>query len=297
MQTTALRYRDHQGDPHARSALVRLAAQPEGPLPLDEAVLLIACDERHDVDVEGTRRRLDALAQRIHLRPGSPLQESVARTAIELFGPGGLEGDTETYDDPQNSDLARVLTRRRGLPILLSIVMLGVGRRLGLPLAGVGFPGHFLVGPAPGALAAAGMSTARSFWLDPFHGGRVLGEQDLRRSLKRSFPHAPEPSPEDWARLTGPADPRQVLVRVNQNLKRSWVRRRDSAGALRAIERILLLTPDAWSQHRDRGLLLARTGPADEAEVALTTYLAHVPDAADAPRISMILSSLRLQGR
>jgi len=293
--TESLRYRDHQGDPTARLALSRLLARTDTPLPLDEAALLIARDERHDVDIPAARARLDALAHSIRLRPGAPLQEAVARVAIGLFGEGRLTGDSETYDDPQNSDLPRVLERGRGLPILLSIVMLGVARRLGLPLAGVSFPGHFLVGPAKGALEAAGLPAERSFWLDPFHGGRVLGVHDLRRSLKRNFPHAPEPGPEDWARLTGPAPPRQVLVRLNQNLKRSWARRKNSDGSLRAIERILLLTPEAWPQHRDRGLLLARVGALSAAESALTTYLAHVPGAPDAPRIAVILSSLRLQ--
>ena len=296
--TASLQYRDHSGSAAARQALAALVASSDpDSLPLDEAALLIALDEREDADLATGRKALDDLAARIHLRPGAPLQEQVARLAVGLFGAGGLEGDTDTYDDPQNSDLPRVLERRRGMPILLSIVMLGVARRLGLPLAGVSFPGHFLVGPAPGALSAAGHSGEHSFWLDPFHGGQVLGEVDLRRSLKRNFPHAPEPGPEDWARLTGPAGAIQVLVRVNQNLKRSWARRKNTDGTLRAIERILLLQPDDWAQHRDRGLLLARLGNAPQAEAALTTYLAHVPDAADTPRISMILSSLQWRAR
>ncbi len=261
MSTPDLRYRDHLGDAHARLALSRLVSEDPDAFPLDEAVLLLALDERPDVDLTTTRERLDRLADRIHLRPGTSLQEAVARLAIGLFGEGRLQGDTETYDDPQNSDLPRVLERQRGLPILLSIVMLGVARRLDLPLAGVSFPGHFLVGPAHGALEASGMTHKRSFWLDPFHGGRVL----------------------------------QVLIRVNQNLKRAWAKRKDSAGALRAIDRILLLTPDAWPQHRDRGLLLARIGAHRDARAALTTYLAHAPEASDAPRISMILSSLQMQ--
>ena len=97
--------------------------------------------------------------------------------------------------------------------------------------------------------------------------------------------------------MIGPADPRDVLVRVNQNLKRSWAQRKEPHGTLRAIDRILLLQPEAWSQHRDRGLLLARLGEMEPAEDALMTYLAHAPSAADAGRITMILSSLRLKLR
>lgn len=291
-----LRYRDHEGDPGARLALSQLALGEAAAIDLDEAALLIAKDERLGVDLPACRARLDTMAHRIHLRPDAPLRESVARVAVSLFGPGQLQGDTQTYDDPQNSDLERVLERGRGLPILLSIVMLGVARRLGLPLVGVSFPGHFLVGPSPGALTAAGHSGSHSFWLDPFHGGRVLGERDLRRSLRQNFPRAPEPSPEDWARLTGPSDPLRVMVRMNQNLKRSWARREDAAGTLRAIDRLLLLDPHDWSQHRDRGLMLGRLGRIDEAVATLTHYLAHQPEAPDVGRISWILSSLRMQG-
>ncbi len=258
---------------------------------------MIAMDERQDVDLDATRAALDRRAERIHLRAGMPLQEGVARLAISLFGAGQLRGDTDNYDDPRNSDLPQVLERGMGLPILLSIVMLGVARRLDLPLAGVSFPGHFLVGPTPDAMAAAGMDPSRSFWIDPFHGGRVLGELDLKRGLQMNFPQAPVPSEQDWASMIGPADPRDVLVRVNQNLKRSWAQRKEPHGTLRAIDRILLLQPEAWSQHRDRGLLLARLGEMEPAEDALMTYLAHAPGAADAGRITMILSSLRLKLR
>ncbi|HCH61187.1 MAG TPA: hypothetical protein DFR83_00185 [Deltaproteobacteria bacterium] len=293
MVNPPLEYRDFRGAPDARARLARLVAMGES-LPLDEAALMVALDERADVDLDAARRMLDQFASRIHLRSDAPLQESVARVAINLFGEGRLQGDVDTYDDPQNSDLPQVLERKRGLPILLSIVMLGVARRLQLPLAGVSFPGHFLVGPTPGALAAAGLEPVRSFWIDPFHGGRMLGELDLKRGLQRNFPQAPEPTAEDWAIMTGPADPRQVLVRVNQNLKRSWAQRKEPHGTLRAIDRILMLQPRAWNQHRDRGLLLARLGDLPAAEESLMTYLAQVPDATDGPRISMILSSIRL---
>jgi len=292
-----LQYRDHRGASEARGALTQLLKAADDAIPLDEAALLIALDERKDVELETTRAALDRRAERIHLRAGMPLQEGVARVAISLFGDGQLRGDTENYDDPRNSDLPQVLERGKGLPILLSIVMLGVARRLELPLAGVSFPGHFLVGPTPGAMSAAGLDPSRSFWIDPFHGGRVLGELDLKRGLQMNFPQAPVPSPEDWASMIGPADPRDVLVRVNQNLKRSWAHRKEPHGTLRAIDRILILRPDAWNQYRDRGLLLARLGEMAAAEDALMTYLANVPDAEDVPRIAMILSSIRLSLR
>lgn len=296
MTSEELTYHSRSGDPEARAQLVALVTGDDASAKLDEGALLIAMDERPAArrDAAATRAALDRLAERIYLRPGIGLPEAVARLSIHLFGEGGLRGDRKSYDDPRNSDLPLVLERGCGLPILLSIVMVGVARRLGLPLVGVGFPGHFLVGVDTAHPAASELPSDRGFWVDPFHGGRVLGRMELRASLKRNFPKAPELSDEEWARLTGPADPIAALVRMNQNLKRSWAKRNDLDGALRAIERTLLLTPDAWRQHRDRGLLLARMGVRPAALAALETYLAHEPTASDAPRIAMILSSLRM---
>jgi len=296
MTTDGLTYHSRSGDPEARAQLVALVTGDNASTILDEGALLIAMDERPAAR-EGAvvaRATLDRMAERIYLRPGIGLPEAVARLSIHLFGEGGLRGDRESYDDPRNSDLPLVLKRGCGLPILLSIVMVGVARRLGLPLVGVGFPGHFLVGVDTAHPAATDLPSGRGFWVDPFHGGRVLGQEELRASLKRNFPKAPALSNEDWARLTGPADPVAALVRMNQNLKRSWAKRNDLNGALRAIERTLLLTPDAWRQHRDRGLLLARIGMRPAAVAALETYLANEPTASDVPRIAMILSTLRM---
>ena len=296
MSDDALEYHSRVGDPAARAELAALVNGENGRLTLDEGALLIAMDERPGARVAAaaTRATLDQMADRVHLRPGIGLPEAVARLSIHLFGADGLRGDRKSYDDPRNSDLPLVLERSCGLPILLSIVMVAVARRLGLPLVGVGFPGHFLVGVDPAARADAGLPEDRSFWVDPFHGGRVLGREELRASLTRNFPQAPTPTDKDWQRLTGPADPVSVLVRINQNLKRSWAKRNDINGALRAIERTLLLTPDAWIQHRDRGLLLARIGAKTSAVESLETYLAHESSASDAPRIAMILSTLRM---
>ena len=78
-------------------------------------------------------------------RPRCPARR-VDAVVRHLFGTIGLHGDRETYYDPANSLLHRVLDRRRGIPITLSIVTIEVGRRVGLDLVGVGMPGHFLVG-------------------------------------------------------------------------------------------------------------------------------------------------------
>ncbi len=290
--TPPLVYRGPFGDASARRQLQDLLAADDGIVFLDEAALAIACDEREGVSPEHTRQVLDQLAAGVHFPAGESYFSRVARLSVHLFGSGALKGDEVDYDAPVNSDLPLVLARRRGLPILLSIIMLAVGRRLGLSLVGVGFPGHFLVAPSPLALEAEGVPSERSFWIDPFHGGRMLGSLDLRELLHRRFPNQGVPSPDEWNRLIGPISPKAALVRMNQNLAQSWSRREDHAGLLRAIDRNLLLLPDTWTLHRDRGLLLARLGLPGPAATSLTTYLANNPSAPDVTRISFILSSL-----
>ena len=85
-----------------------------------------------------------------------------------------MPGDEDDYYDPRNVLLGPLLERRKGMPILLSVLWMEVGRRAGIPVAGIGLPGHFIVrvGPPPGTLA------------DPFAGGVPLTVDDCRRKVK-----------------------------------------------------------------------------------------------------------------
>ena len=181
-----------------------------------------------------------------------------------LFVEQGLKGDETTYDDPQNSLIDRVLDRRRGLPILLSLVYVEVGRRIGMKVAGVGFPGHFVVRPT---------AVDPPFFIDPFNGGRVLREPDMRSLLKRVAGSA-EVEPEAWERFIAPVSGLATMQRINNNLKRSWVRRGDMAGAMRATERNLVLYPDSVGDLHDRALLLAQDGQGEAALASLDQALA-----------------------
>src|SRR5688572_25653920 len=122
-----------------------LAGSPEPPL--DLLALALAAEFR-DVDARAALDRLDALgseiAAAVAATDGSPHAE--ARACVDvLAGAHGFTGDAERYDDPENSMLDRVLERRRGLPILLSVVYVEAARRADVPLVGVGLPGHFVV--------------------------------------------------------------------------------------------------------------------------------------------------------
>ncbi len=251
-----------QLDPHRRQ-LARLVREHGDALPLDQATALLAAEEQPGLDPAAPLRALDQLADELGRRPSSELFVQVAALNQHLFVERGFEGDADNYDAPENSMLDRVLQRRRGLPILLSVVYMELARRVGVTIDGVGFPGHFVVSPR---------GAKPRFFIDPFRGGKVLKESDLRLLLRR-LAGTWDVEPETWQRFVAPVSPGQVFVRINTNLKRSFARRGRSDAALRACERSLLLRPDSVPDLHDRALLLARCGFTDAAVASLDQAL------------------------
>jgi len=205
--------------------------QSDDGIALDEAAFLIAAHD-HPVDVDAGLRTLDALATEIGVLDARAL-------ARELFVARGFAGNTVDYEDPRNSYLDVVLDRRLGLPITLSVLMIEVGRRLGLPLHGVGMPGHFLVG-------------ANGSFVDPFHEGAFLTAGEARALYERTHPGAPF-----LEAYLDPVGPRAVLARMLANLVHSFGTRAPLA-AVWALQ-LRLAIPDLPERERDDGeRLLAR---------------------------------------
>jgi regulator of sirC expression with transglutaminase-like and TPR domain len=126
------------GRNHATARFAEIVADRGGAVPLDEAAFLIAAHARPGLDVGAELERLDDLADRVN----DPTLDGLRRL---LFRDLGFAGNEDDYFDPRNSYLDVVLDRRVGIPISLAVVMLEVGRRIGVPLSGVSMPGHFLV--------------------------------------------------------------------------------------------------------------------------------------------------------
>jgi regulator of sirC expression with transglutaminase-like and TPR domain len=252
-------------------------------LPLDLGLAMIAADEQPGLDIAQQIRALDELALRIHLRDGAPLFESIARLHMALFTDLGFRGDEEDYGNPRNSLLNQVLERRQGLPILLSAVYMELGRRLGLAVDGIGFPGHFMVSPH---------DEENRFYVDPFHGGKILNQDHLLERLGEMLGDK-ELDAVARARFIEPSNALSILVRVNNNLKRTWAAQDNLEGALRAVERNLLLEPEALPEQRDRGMILAELGRLDESIEQLETYLQQETSGWDQARVSAIIDVLR----
>ena len=190
-----------------------LAAAPD--VTMDFLALALA-EEFRDVDAHRALAMLDALgtelAQTAAASGDGPEQAALACGRL-LGAHYGFAGDRDNYDHPDNSMLDIVLARRRGLPILLSVVYIEVARRAGILLTGVGLPGHFVVahfGAHPPVL------------LDPFDRGRIL-----------SMPVAEA--------LLRPWQPREIAMRMLNNLVGAFDRRGDLAAAIRAARMRLAL--------------------------------------------------------
>jgi len=172
-----------------------------------------------------------------------------------------------------------VLERRTGIPITLSIVLVEVARRVGLPLRGVSFPGHFLVK----------LEEPRLRVLDPFH-GRILELSDCRARLRAALGEDVVFRADLHLRA---APPREILVRMLTNLKHLYLRARDFGRTLACCERILLLQPDTPLELRDRGLVYERLECFAAAAHDLERFLQLAPEDESAPAIRERLRALR----
>jgi regulator of sirC expression with transglutaminase-like and TPR domain len=194
-----------------------------------------------------------------------------------LFDDENFAGNRTNYDDFRNSLLNVVLERRLGIPISLAVIYIDVARRVGLDAQGVAFPGHFLVRIAtdkPGAGARDAII------LDPFDRGSEIDEAGCRALLVRYLGSRARFK----AGLLNPCSPRELVARMINNLKRTYVDQRSFPQARGASDLLLAIDPRARGEVRDRGLLAYHLDDFPAALRDLEEYLAGKPDASDDQR-------------
>jgi regulator of sirC expression with transglutaminase-like and TPR domain len=259
-------------------AFAELLAREESRIDLAHACLMIAQDaypglavERYLGDIERMAIRLRSRASNVH-----PPEERVMALNQFLFEELRYRGNTEAYYDPRNSYLNEVMDRRIGIPITLAVLYMAVGRRIGLPLEGVSFPGHFLV-----RLRLRGGVLV----LDPFAAGTPLSESDLRERLQRVIPKGLADNVPASDLPLDPfleaATPRQILARVLRNLKGIYRESDQPQRMLDVLNRMLLVVPDASAELRDRGILYQRLECYRAALKDLSDYVEREPEAPD----------------
>jgi regulator of sirC expression with transglutaminase-like and TPR domain len=193
-----------------------------GPVPLDEALAIICWSANSEVDPPSLLDRLDELAKQVTATTAEALM-------AELFGSSGFVGNSIEYDDPANSLLNQVMSRKLGIPITLCAIAIEVGRRVGIPIIGVGMPGHFL--------CRSGEGSGITFF-DPFHSPRPLSAKECR-TLYESLTQL-----DNWsAEFLEPSDARIMVIRTLSNLKSIYRRRGDMAN-LRWVMRLRTHIPE-----------------------------------------------------
>lgn len=284
---------DNTPQQRARKAFIALISGEDTAIDLALAALLIANEEYPDLNILHYLSQLDIFAQRVRHLLCLPITDTptelpdhiqplnaIAALNQVLFTQEHFRGNQNDYYDPHNSFLNDVLERRTGIPISLSLIYIEVGKRLGLQIEGIGLPLHFVVRyHVPDG----------DIYIDPFEQGRLLTEQQCRERVLQMLKGRVKFNP----RWLEPVSNRQFLVRMLSNLKNIYIYTGDYPRALSICERILLLTPKAPLELRDRGIVHLQLKRYSRALRDFTSYLELVPDAEDKDKIRQQIKALR----
>jgi regulator of sirC expression with transglutaminase-like and TPR domain len=264
----------------------RAVERPEEALDLGRAALAIAASEYPRLDTTAYLARIDELAIAVtkHLTGDeSGPHRSIAALNYVLFQKCAFRGNRDDYFDAKNSFLNEVIDRRIGIPITLSVLYMEVARRIGLPLLGVGFPGHFLV---------KYLGDREEIVIDPFNGGDIRTPDSLQQLLAGLYGKPVALSPQ----LLDPVTKRQILRRMLNNLKFIYLRQRDLVKALAALDRMTIAEPNLAEDLRERGQVYLALEYFPQAKTDFESYLRLAPDAPDAEKIRDQLVDLARRG-
>ena len=190
-------------------------ANPDAQIPLAATALLVAQCEYPAIKTDAYLTVLEGYASDISSKIGNendPLY-TINTLSQHLFDDLGFNGNSENYYDPENSYLNKVLDRRLGIPITLSLLYLDIGSRLNIPLLGIGMPGHFLVRHRD----------INDLYVDAFHNGILLSEQECQERVE-SITGYIGPWREDFLQ---PISNRDLIGRMLRNLHSIYEQQQD----------------------------------------------------------------------
>jgi regulator of sirC expression with transglutaminase-like and TPR domain len=272
-----------------RTELQSIASQADEAIDVAEAALVLASIDHPAPDLRVYRDHLQAIAEAVrdvfvseNLEADTAAPEEMAailsRVLVNTFH---YAGDEDTYDDLDNANLMRVIDRRKGLPVTLGILYLAAARAQGWDAAGLNFPGHFLV--------RLESRDGRRIIVDPFHGGRIMEAPQLRELLKVMSGTAVELEAVHYK----PVENRNVLMRLQNNVKTRHLELGESESALEALMCMQVLDPDNPTLWREAGVIHMRLGRLKHAVEAFETFVARAPEGPDRAKIGQIVRELR----
>ncbi len=256
---------------------------------LAEVALLLAAHDLPSTDLEPYFSHLKSLyvaveeqAERDGLDDKSATPNQMAAVLAHVISDVfRYQGDEDSYDDLDNANLIRVIDRRKGLPVTLGILFIAAARAQGWNAAGLNFPGHFLI-------RLESLDGNRVI-IDPFHGGGVLETHDLRNLLKVVSGPTEELESHHYSTVSN----RDILMRLQNNIKTRRLDMGQMAEALEALESMQALMPDSAALYRESGLLHLRLGQMSQALSALETYLTRAPVGPERSRIDTVVQDLK----
>jgi regulator of sirC expression with transglutaminase-like and TPR domain len=267
-----------------RAALDAIGFLPDVEIDIADAALAFARIDAPEADWWAAREELSAIARgAVALARGAKdakLEIRAEMLAGLLVGRHGYRGDSETYEDPANANLIRVIERHKGLPVALGVIWLHAARAAGWGAHGVDFPAHFLL-----ALEGKGSQLV----LDIFDGGTALDARALRALLKRIEGEQAELRPG----LLQPMSARAVLLRLQNNIKARRLDAGDLQGALTTAENMLRIAPDHSGLWREAALMHQRLDHVSAALRCFERYLTLVPQGEAATRARAAMEELR----
>lgn len=273
--------------------LARIGGQSDSEIDLAEAALALAALDRPELGRHVYRAHLAAIADAMKQAAALPEMTLPSQAGLDarcrlladiMAGEFAYRGDRVNYDDLQNADLMRVIDRRQGLPVALAILYMHAARSQGWAIEGVNFPGHFVIRLFHDGKAAI---------LDPFDGGRVLETGDLRQRLKTAIGDKAELQPSHYAAVGN----RDILLRLQNNIKVRLIQDGDLPRAAAVAERMLLVAPGAAAIWREAGLIHSRLGNLLAAKLALSRFLETSDNEAQRHQVARLLQDItqRLQ--
>jgi regulator of sirC expression with transglutaminase-like and TPR domain len=260
---------------------LRAALGNDSTVTLDVASLEMASIEHPTLDYEHYLETLDRMASELDTRlggyGGADGTKFVRIANHYLFEELGFCGNEAEYNDPGNSCLDTVLDRRIGIPITLSVVYVEVARRLGRPVFGIGLPGHFVV-----EYRAAEYST----YIDAFHGGKLLTEDDCRKRAREIT------GVDADSAAFAPVGNRYILVRMLNNLRSAYFGRQQYAKAAVVMNLLVEAFPDNSDYYKTRGVARLHLREFGAARSDLEKYLKLSPNAEDRGEITRQLEAI-----
>jgi serine protease Do len=260
--------------------LTRTVAGKEDDIDLLRAALLVARLDNEELDVEHYRKEVERLAREVGAGLPKDADETAKLAALNkaLFQERGFHGSRHDYYHKSNSYLNEVLDDREGLPITLSVLYMELAQRLGLKVVGVGLPGHFIVRFVP--------AKGEAKLIDVYEGGKEMARDEADKRMRAQFQRPLQES--DLATVGKKA----ILVRILHNLLGLAQADEDMLGALRYLDAIMTVTPDAGRERWMRALLRYNTRQREASREDADWLIEHHPEGIDQKRVKELRERL-----